>query len=257
MVRQLLLALSATLLLATSCSVQAARPHPDCTNTFTSKGVSLSSIETLCSQVSDEKMFQNALMLDEFKKIEVVESCACALVNHELAWASLMTLEGEVLFQAVKMFVDKRSEKNDAIENLRKSPSQVLFRGEDGERRWYWNSLDYILKQATGENDDEEISFELRENFANLYYDPNTYKLKWKDLVQSQKLRAVISGICSGIIRKFAAPFLQMFDRLSKLADNSYLFFILTAYNDDLYKLRMNTRACLYLRETGQLHDNV
>lgn len=257
--RQLVSVSQITLLvLVLTCKLSlAAKFKPDCSNTFTAGGTSFSTLETVCGQLADEKLFQTSLAtLDELKRLETVESCSCALINHELAWAALVTHESETFYLAVKQFVSDRSKKDPSISALTKGETQFLFSGRDGDRRFYWDSLDFILKQATGENDDEEISLALRENFAKLYYEPATFKLRFSELVQSQKLRSVISGVCNSIIRKFATPFLPYFDRLSQLAENDHLFFILSAYNDDLYKLRMNTRACLYLMQKGQLLTN-
>lgn len=168
-----------------------------------------------------------------------------------------MTHENEILFLSVKQFVDQWDEKDkDKVEGERPQRStNLMFTGLDGERRYYWDRLDDILRNANGENDDEDISLAVRENFSKIYYEPATFRAKYNSarLMQSQKLRGVISDTCKHVLGKFAAQFLKYFDRLSRLSENDRLFFSLTAYNEDLYKLRLNTKVCLYLMEKGQL----
>lgn len=228
----------------------------DCTNTF--GGASLSTIENICAEVTDDKMFQGSkASLRPITTLETIETCACALINHELAWASLMTHENEILFLSIKQLVDQWDKQagRKTLEGKPVRATNPLFQGPDGDRRYYWDRLDDILRDANGDNDDEDISVAIRENFSKMYYEPETFKTKYDSprLMQSQKLRSIVSDACKSVLGKFAAQFLKYFDRLSRLSENDRLFFSLTAYNEDLYKLRLNTKTCLYLMEKGQL----
>lgn len=83
---QNLLQVIALAVLGLVCVAEASRSHLDCTNTY--GGATLSTIENICSQVTDDQFFELAKDgKNPLVTLETIETCACALVNHELAWA--------------------------------------------------------------------------------------------------------------------------------------------------------------------------
>lgn len=238
-------------------NVQAARSKPDCSNTYAT-GTSFTTFENVCAQMTESQMLAEASKLAPLARLETIETCSCALINHELAWAALMTHESETLYLSIKEFVDNRAKTDPSFEALLKGPTGVMFEGEEGTRRLYWDGLDHILREATGDTDDDKISLEIRRAFAKLYYDPKTMRAKFNFdsdvmMVQSQKLRVATSDACFQVLTQFGGPILPFFDRLHQFSGNDRLFFTLTAYNDDIYKLRIISKACLYLKQHGQL----
>lgn len=251
--RMLAVALVLSLALAVPDLARAVRPRPDCSNSLTNEGVSFSAFPHVCHALYEAKSFERATdMKDPINKLELVEMCACSLVNHELAWASLITHEAEIFFLALKELIDERMKEDTEVQALIKGEAKSMFEKREGERRYYWNSLDYILGQRHS-----YLSKQLPEHFKRLYYNPKTFKRELNSEGHYEQSTAVstIRDVCNLITARFFNPFALIFDRLSRLAGNDQLLFTLTAYNDDLYKLRMLALTCAHLWEKKQLLD--
>lgn len=254
--QQLVIVATVTLFALASISVEASSFHLDCSNAHA--GASLSTLKSICHL--DDRLYHGTKAGDNFLfKLDTLEACTCALINHEIVWASLMTHENEVLNVAIKQFIEQwdamEKEKRDDDNLAPQREKNVMFKGREGTRRYLWFRLDNILREANDELDYERILDLIRENFAKVYYDPGTFKAKFNTerMARSQKLTSLISDICREITIKFATPFAPILDRLAEMAENNHLFYTLTAYNENLYKLRLNTRTCLYLAEKGHL----
>lgn len=240
--------------------------------------------KSVCGAIYTKDRYDSiAHRLEPENRLDLIETCSCALVNHDLAWASMLTHEGETLFLAIKKFIDDSDrfldeyhsitgEKDEARANalreqfdnqvqIRSAVSRdelVALLGEEGGRQYYWDRLTQIVRDANDENNCDKVAAYVQRAFGLMLYEPEnmSYKLaksvKQNSLLIPPDIRTRFSRTCWLLIRDFY-PFTVYITRLSDLADNPRFFYQLSTYSEHLYKLRMNTLMCKFLEKTGKL----
>lgn len=192
-------------------------------------------------------------------QLEKIEGCACALVNHQLAWASIMNQDAKTLYLSLEDFIEKKLKEDKSLTEISRAPGMdKVFPGQDGKRRLYWDVLVVILNMMESQDDADGVMIDLRASFQKYHYDPKTLKAVFSfkpELVGSAtRLTDAIGKACDNVQVNFGNLMEPYFDRLSEMAKNKDLYFTLATYYDDLYKLRMLTKICDFLVDHKQIH---
>lgn len=262
------------------------RKPVSCSNTL--GPVTFDSFQHVCAVVHNDKMYdKGATKMSLENRLDIVETCSCALVNRDFAWASMMSHEAEAMHLAIEKFIDETDqyladingpESEDKREQARVAALKEQFEdriqiksevskadlmlagsnGKDGEHEYYWNRLNQIINDDKDENQSEKVSNYMHRSFAQVVYetDDMSYKLaktvRPNSMLVSRSVREKLSRTCWLLLRDFQ-PFMTYFQRLSNLAENPRMFFMLMTYNNLLYKLGLNTLMCEYLESKRKL----
>lgn len=231
--------------------VQANRT-PDCSAIMGKSTFEL--YEHVCVEIADPKA-ENAVNgatrdLTGPQRLDVIETCACNLVSHELAFSAMMTQTVEALYLTIKKYIDEQDDKaGSELEVNRTSP---IFSGPDGLLLYYWDRLPHLLGNSKSELHVNKLSDEVVKLFSEIYYDPVSFSFKFKKSYMGHAVRMEITTTCLNLFENVADTF-KYLKHLRLLSKNEHFLFRLALYNNDLYKIRMVLLLCQFLQLNGQL----
>jgi len=228
-----------------------------------------------CNMFANNDLYKTTVSrLTTAQKLDLIQTCSCAFLNNELSWASIMTSDAEALFQAIKKLIDEtdyymnNGKEQEAIEESRITIKSEIPKeefvdkfGKDAERQYYWDRLTQIIHDKSDKNKDIKILHHTRLAYVGFVYDPSTMThhlasdIKKDPRIMTDRVKDSFSDTCHKMIEDFF-PFTSYMISISNLANNPRLFFQLTSYSDNLYKLRMNTLLCKYLEQNNRLRPN-
>lgn len=237
---------------------------PDCS--AVARKTSFGEYETVCELLRKwEDTSKLPLWAEiETSKMDIIENCSCNLIIHELTWASLVTHDVNALYLSVEKFVRdedaKEAEKEADQTSLTVKRSNPMFSADEyGERLYMSDRLEDLLrKRADDELSQDNTGVAIMKNFANIYYDPETFTERYRNLANrenfamSQSLRKHISTTCLTLLEPMKST-LSYLDKLRRLTKNDRYPFILSSYESNLYKIRITLTMCKFLGENGQL----
>lgn len=229
-----------------STQAEASR-KPDCSNTLGT--ASFSDYENFCSRISSDNQLAGAKKLPPEIRWDIVETCTCNIIRHEVAWAAMLDNHAQAYYLAAEMLINEIDE---TIPRQELNRSHIMFRGEDGQRNYLYNRLFDILTKNGGKREVNELTLKLMEHYSNIYYDPATMNLPHVGMHMGQEVRLEISQTCTRL-GKNLMKILAYIDRLVDLSGNLNLPLIIANYDENLFKIMIIWNVCRFLSAKGQL----
>lgn len=207
----------------------------------------LDTYKDVCHYVTDWQ--DSTLELSVTNKLDVVETCTCNLLQHSLAWQSMVTHEVDTLFYVARQMVRDNTEE-DNIKN-----NNILLEDDQNDQMYFWDRFNSILRKTDLQNGDLELCSEILERFAKSYYNPDIYQMPFVKTSVSRNLRRVVTITCEQLIDQFG-DFLKVLYNLKKLSGNSRYIYRIVSYDENLYKIVSVVKMCQLLSISGELLDS-
>lgn len=243
---QLLQVIAFTQLLFTSIVLVASFPERkyDCSAILQTS--TLDTYKDVCHYVTDS--LDQTLELSVTNKLDVVETCTCNLLQHSLAWQSMVTHEVETMFYVARQLVMDMTDED----TIRKN--NVLLEHDQDDHMYFWDRFNSILRKTDLQNGDTELCSDILERFAKAYYNPDLYQMPFVKTSVSRNLRRVVTIACEQLIDQFG-DFLKVLYNLKKLSGNSRYIYRIVSYDENLYKIVNVVKICQLLKISGELLD--
>lgn len=203
----------------------------------------LDSYKNVCHYIHDYKDGY-LTSLSVVNRFDIIETCTCNLLRHTLAWQAMLTHEVDTLFTVTQKLVFKDSKDENS-----KDP-QV-----EDQYAYFWDKINAILRENAPKQDqpgDSALTNQLLNIFADTYYNPDSFMVPYKGQPQNFGLRRVISATCNQLLGQFKT-FLNYFNNLRQLSENSRFVYRIVSYDEALYKIMSVMKVCHYLAITGDL----
>lgn len=216
---------------------------PDC-----SAIISKSTFETykhVCAALGTDKNVERETKFSLENKWDIIETCTCDLLSHELAWTAMLTHPAESMYVALVQLIDQVDSAEGAKIGVPKD-SAIFTSSSEGERLYYWDRLDDILNnQQSDQEEYDNLSTQFNAILAKVYYDPVKFAIQFqgKNAHTGTIMKRFVSDTCNSLLGNMG-KFLVYFDKLRKMAENDRYLFRVTAYNEDLHKIRMVLNYC-------------
>lgn len=207
----------------------------------------LDSYKNVCHYMTDWK--DEALELSTTNKLDLVETCTCNLLQHTLAWESMVTQEVEALFHVARQMVRDNNDED----NIKKN--SILLENDQDGHMYFWDRFNSILRKTDLQNGDTELCSEILERFAKSYYNPDLYHMPFVKTSVSRNLRRVVTITCEQLIDEFG-DFLKILNNLKKLSGNSRYIYRIVSYDKNLYMIVTVVKICQLLSISGELLDS-
>ena len=176
-----------------------------------------------------------------------------------------MTSNAEALFKATKKLIDETDlctnngkDKKSIEESGMAKESSVARSGKNADRQFYWDRLHQMTRDKCDDVMALKIIHDVRIGYAGYFSDPSSITphpaadMGYNWLKVTDGVKNSFTALSRKMIESFF-PFVTYLGEMSRFVNNPSLFFQLTTYSDDLYKLGMNTRLCKFLEDSKRL----
>lgn len=188
---------------------------------------------------------------NEIHKLELLESCTCSLLQHELVWQSMLTHELDTLFLASKKLIDEE-EDNEPVGKGKLPPidrNHEMFQTmRDADSRFFWDKLNALIRRSFAEEESEEYGKRLMEIYAEIAYNPTTFKVAYKKRTANSD--RVVSDACNALYEQFQ-PFHDYLETLKLMVENPRYTFKFISSDESLFKVVTVFNVCKLLATGG------